>query len=169
MSTAIDCIVPGARITRDYAEALLKDIPPAQFARIPKGVHTNHPAWVYGHLSVYPDRVLQFIGRPELAKPRADFDPLFENKTQPKDDPGQSIYPPMAEITGHYFDRTDAVIDALCSTPDSALDQPNPIEQMADRFPTVGAMTNFMLGAHSMMHLGQISTWRRVMGLGPCM
>ena len=169
MPTIAEYIVPSALTSRAYAEAILKGVAPAQFARIPKGVHTNHPAWVYGHLSTYPDKLLPMIGRPELAKPREDFDPLFANKTEPKDDPNNTIYPPMDVITKHYFDRTDALINALRAAPDEALAKPNPMTQMADRFPTVGAMTDFMLGAHTMMHLGQISAWRRMMGLGPCM
>jgi hypothetical protein len=32
--------------------------------------------------------------------------------------------------------------------------------------PTVGAAVNFMLGGHLQMHLGQVSAWRRAMGLG---
>jgi hypothetical protein len=33
-------------------------------------------------------------------------------------------------------------------------------------FPTVGGAVNFLCGGHNMMHLGQISTWRRAAGLG---
>jgi hypothetical protein len=33
-------------------------------------------------------------------------------------------------------------------------------------FPTIGGAVNFLLVGHVQMHLGQVSTWRRVMGLG---
>jgi hypothetical protein len=32
--------------------------------------------------------------------------------------------------------------------------------------PTIGAVANFLLSAHHMMHLGQVSAWRRAVGLG---
>lgn len=172
MGRIADAILPSARTTRAYAERLLKDVQPAQFARLAKGVESNHPAWIFGHLSIYPDRVLEMLGRPELAKPREGFEKIFgagASAEPMRDDPSGSIYPDMESITAYYFDRTDAVISALAETSDEQLQKPNPNERMADRFPTVGAMTDFMLGAHSMMHFGQLSTWRRIMGLGPCM
>ncbi len=168
-NTAASTILPAAHRTRGYAEAILKGIQPKDFAREPKGIHTNHPAWVFGHLSTYPDWMLQIIGKPELAKPRDGFEALFANKTESKDDPAGTIYPAMETITAHYFERTDAILKALAETDDATLAQPNPSEGMKDRFPTVGSMINFMLGAHSMMHFGQISTWRRIMGLGSAM
>jgi hypothetical protein len=38
--------------------------------------------------------------------------------------------------------------------------------RMTELFPTLGSLYNFYVGGHMMMHLGQISTWRRMMGLG---
>ena len=36
-------------------------------------------------------------------------------------------------------------------------------------FPTtLGRLTKFMCCSHTMMHLGQVSMWRRAMGLGSC-
>jgi hypothetical protein len=32
-------------------------------------------------------------------------------------------------------------------------------------FPFVGLAINFMLNNHNMMHVGQVSAWRRAMGL----
>ena len=167
--TVASTIIPAARTSRGLGEALLKGIKPADFAREPKGVHTNHPAWVFGHLSIYPDWMLGMIGKPELAKPRDGFDKLFANPTESKDDPTGNIYPPMETITAHYFERMDAIIKAIAETDDAVFAQPNPSEAMKDRFPTVGAMVNFMLGSHCMMHLGQVSAWRRIMGLGSAM
>jgi hypothetical protein len=38
---------------------------------------------------------------------------------------------------------------------------------MRDLFPTIGAAINFYLIGHVQVHLGQISAWRRGMGLPP--
>ena len=34
------------------------------------------------------------------------------------------------------------------------------------RFPTKGAALGFYVGGHFMMHMGQLSAWRRAMGMG---
>ncbi|MEY4102879.1 MAG: hypothetical protein RL461_81, partial [Planctomycetota bacterium] len=38
-----------------------------------------------------------------------------------------------------------------------------------ERFPVLGQAVLFLCNNHQMMHLGQISAWRRVMGLGSAM
>ena len=44
---------------------------------------------------------------------------------------------------------------------------PNPSGgRMTELFPTLGSMHAFYTGGHIMMHLGQISAWRRMQGLG---
>lgn len=161
-------VLPAARLTRGYAETILKGIKPEDFARMPKGAQTNHPAWVYGHLAIYPDNLLEMLGRKDLAKPDARFKELFDNGTPCKDDPSGSIYPKMEVITARYFERTDAAIKALAEADDGALTK-TLTDDWAKSFPTVGSRFDFLLGGHSMMHLGQISAWRRMMGLPSAM
>ena len=56
----------------------------------------------------------------------------------------------------------------LRETGDDAFQQPNPMPApMSDRFPTLGSLHTFYSGGHLMMHLGQISAWRRMIGLSP--
>ena len=43
----------------------------------------------------------------------------------------------------------------------------NPNERMRAKFPTNGAMLAFYVGGHFMLHMGQLSAWRRAVGLGP--
>ena len=55
---------------------------------------------------------------------------------------------------------------ALRSTPDETFDRPNPAEgRMRELFPTIGSVQTFYCGGHMMMHLGQLSAWRRMLGL----
>lgn len=164
-----DLIAAPARLTRGYAELVAKDIPAEQFARIPQGVNTNHPAWIFGHLSLYPDKVLSLIERDDLASPRDDFESLFNAKSECRDDPDGSIYPPKDEITSHFFARTDAVCAALAEADDETLAKPNTVGPDPQTLNTVGAFANFLMTSHAMLHLGQVSAWRRMMGLGPCM
>lgn len=160
-------ILPGAKLVRGYAEGMLKDVKPSDFGRLARGVQSNHPAWVYGHLSVYPDRIAEMIGRKDLARPDERYTALFANKTESVDDPAGTIYPPMKEITDRFFTLTDAVMAAVAETPDEVMLRPITGDSMADRLPTVGSRVVFLLQGHPMSHLGQVSAWRRFMGLGP--
>lgn len=168
MGQISNAIVPAAKLTRGYAETLLNGIKPGDFARLPAGVSTNHPAWVYGHLAIYPDMLLEMVDRKDLARPDETLKSLFGNGTPCKDDPNGSIYPAMEAITKRYFERTDAAIAALAEIGDDALTK-TLTDEWAKSFPTVGSRFDFLLGGHSMMHLGQISAWRRMMGLPSAM
>ncbi len=165
MSVAVSSILPGAKLVLGYAQALLKDVQPEQFARLARGVQSNHPAWVYGHLAAYPDRCLELLGRKELIRPDERFSALFANKTVCVDDPDGKTYPPMEEITSRFFSRTDAMLAAVAETTDEILARVITGDGMSDRLPTVGSRVCFLTGAHPMSHLGQVSAWRRMMGL----
>lgn len=165
MSVAVSSIVPGAKLVLAYAQALLKDVKPEQFARLARGVHSNHPAWVFGHLAIYPDRCIELLGRKDLMRPDERFNTLFANKSPCIDDADGKVYPPMSEITERFFSRSDALLIALGETKDEVLAKVITGDGMADRLPTVGSRICFLTGAHPMSHLGQVSAWRRFMGL----
>ena len=157
------------------AEAMLKDIKPEQFARKPRfgdtTVNTNHPAFVYGHLATYPARIAAALGLdlPATQMP-AHYADLFAAGKECQDDPEGKIYPPMQEITEKFFAAYRAVAAEVPNISDEALARPNPAEgRMKEMFPTIGALTNFLLTSHVMMHLGQVSAWRRCFGLGSAM
>lgn len=169
MSTATESIVPPGRLTRMYAEKVLSGIKPEQFARKPKGVDANHPAWVVGHLAIYPERVLEMLDRKDLVKPFPWNEKLFDAASKCEDDPNGTIYPPMEEMTSRLYESMDRLLGALAEADDKALGRQNPSEKMRDMIPTVGGMASFLVGPHPMMHFGQVSTWRRAMGYGPCM
>jgi len=176
MGHIAEIIVAGARGTRGYVERLLKDIQPGQFARLPRFetadkptvIQTNHAAWNYGHLAIYPARVLEMAGLngSHLVAP-AGFEDLFKDGTVCQDDPNGTIYPPMAAITAHYFKAHDAAIEAVAALDDAKLSASTADEKARVNFPIIGARINFMLNNHIMMHAGQISAWRRCMGLAP--
>jgi len=157
---------------RGYAERLLKDVPDHMYARKPtwglggKEIDTNHPAWVFGHLALYPPRIVQMLGG-SVEPPPAAFEPLFKNGAPCLDDPRGTVYPSMAAINAEFFRQTDAALAALAKATDKQLEAPTPDETARKHFPTVGEMCLFMLNNHVAMHLGQISAWRRCMGLPP--
>jgi uncharacterized damage-inducible protein DinB len=59
------------------------------------------------------------------------------------------------------------MLDAVESMDDAILLTPTAHEGYAKIFPVTGPTLIFMLNNHTMMHLGQVSTWRRCMGLPP--
>lgn len=169
MGKVSSVIVPAAKVCLGYADLLLKDINPADFARKPKGIDTNHPAFCYGHLAVYPDRLLEMVGRPELAAPDQQFVDMFSAGKECIDDPTNAKHPPMEAIVARFRQRHAAVLPVIAETPDEVFERPNPNEKMRDRLPTIGVTALFLLGPHLMIHLGQVSAWRRCMGLGGVM
>ena len=162
----------SAQLGLGYAQRLLTDIKSEQFARFAtagdKVIESNHPAFIFGHLSLYGCRVVKCAGLDASSvEPSEEFIRLFSHEAKCIDDANGSIYPSMDEITSAFFDSHRAAIDALNQTPDEVFDKENSNERMKEKFPTEGAMMGFYVGGHVMMHIGQLSAWRRAVGLGP--
>lgn len=154
-----------------YAEKMLKGVQPERFGRFaaPGGtpVVSNHPAFVYGHLSLYAPKVLVQLGHPAPSVPEL-FELAFSQNASCRDDVDGDLYPPMDEVLSFFREGYRMVTAALRSIPDEVLDQPNPAEgRMRELFPTIGSVQNLYCGGHMMMHIGQLSAWRRMEGLGP--
>ncbi|MFV0442252.1 MAG: DinB family protein [Planctomycetaceae bacterium] len=166
-------IADSLQLSLNYAERLLKEVSAEQFARLaaPGGqvVQSNHPAFVYGHLSLYGSRIVEQLGGDAAPlAPSAQILTRCSEDAQCQDDPQGSIYPPMSEITTAFFNGYKAAMTTLRAAPDEALQSPNPAGgRMAELFPTIGSVQTFYCGGHIMMHLGQISAWRRMQGLPP--
>ncbi len=173
MNRISSIIAPGAKLSLMYAERLLAGVTPDVFARFarPGGtvVQSNHPAFVIGHLSLYPVRVTEYLKMPAGATAfPAGYESLFKFGVECRDDADGTIYPPMSSMTTFFFDAYRAAIAAVESAPDEVFDGPNPAEgRLRDLFPTVGAALNFYLVGHVQVHLGQFSAWRRAAGLPP--
>lgn len=154
-----------------YSERLLAGIPAEQFGKFAdfgdRVVESNHPAFILGHLSLYPCRVVVDLGKDATAvTPSDNFVKLFNKEAKCVHDADGTIYPAMEEIVKAFrlaYERATEVLDAAS---DSAFQTPNSNEAMRAKFPTTGAMHTFYMGGHFMVHMGQLSAWRRMMGLG---
>jgi len=162
-------IADSLQLVLKYAEVLLKDVQPESFGRFAtsdgKSVESNHPAFIYGHLTLYARTILKELGHSPESLPAA-FEENFAKGCVCQDDVDGNL-PEMKIITDHFFDSWNEAMKALREADDGTLQQPNPNENMAKRFPTLGSGHNFYAGGHNMMHMGQMSAWRRMMGLGP--
>ena len=163
-------IADSLQLSLGSAERLLRDVPAERVPRFasPGGVAvaSNHPAFIYGHLSLYAPKILRLIGHPAPSVPD-QFELRFSKDAQCVDDPDLDLYPAMREVVEFFTEGHRMVSAALRSTGDDALQQPNPAEgRMKELFPTIGSAQAFYCGGHMMMHLGQMSAWRRMEGLG---
>jgi hypothetical protein len=158
--------------TKDLADALLTGITAEQFARMPvadgKTINTNHGAFVCGHLSIYPKMILGILGLDASAiENPANFDELFMHGVDCQDDPNGDIYPSMDAIVKHFHSAHETVIKAIQGLDDDTLNAPfTGDDWYVEMAGTPAALCVFMLHAHYMFHLGQLSAWRRCMGLG---
>lgn len=165
-------IADSAKISLSYAQRMLAGIEPTRFARFATvggvAVTSNHPAFVYGHLSLYACRVVEQLGGDATAiKPSDEFVAAFSHTATCVDDPDGTVYPPMGEITERVLTGYQLAIDTLLNADDALFLVPNVNEAMRSKFATNGSMQAFYVGGHVMIHMGQVSAWRRMMGLGP--
>lgn len=171
MGTIGEIIVAGHRRTQGYAQRLLKDVTPAMFAR--KAVvgatviESNHAAFVFGHLCLYPQRIAAAIGKPSaVPEIPPTWEALFKDGTPCQDDAQGTIYPSMNEVVGAYTKGYEAIASAVLALSDAELSQPTPIERYREFLPVVGGLAMFMMNNHIAVHMGQVSAWRRCLGLG---
>ena len=165
-------IAQAGAMTVVYGEGLLKDLKKETFARKPvangKTIDCNHPAWVYGHLALYASRVCEWAGIPKGPTEIPEgWEALFKNGTPSTDDAVGNIFPPMETITSHFINGHKYVLSKLPEIDDAVFAKPNPLTgRMAEMTPSLGGVIAFLMTGHPMSHLGQVSTWRRCMGLG---
>ena len=84
---------------------------------------------------------------------------------EPKDDPNAYGSPEacLAELA-----RVHALLAGSFEAADDALlSSPFPKEEWRSFFPTLGDMAFYMLCHHEGYHLGQLSQWRRAVGMAP--
>ncbi len=173
---AADLIVQPAKMTRGYCEKLAKGITADMAARKPRWgwdgheIDCNHASFIFGHLAIYPSRIFTLAGKDAKA---VAIDPKIEVLCKAGatcvDDPHASIYPHIEKLVSLFFNGYDKCVEVAAKMDDKLLASPHPDPAVRERFPTIGAATNFLINNHVMMHMGQLSTWRRAMGLPSAM
>jgi DinB superfamily len=171
MSSQISYIIPSAKQMLNYSQSLLVGITEDIFARKPRtetGVlQLNHPAFNYGHLSIYPALILEMLNLPyEDLSVTDSYKQLFKNGAECLDDPEAKIYPSMKEITDKFTNSYNSLLERIPNATLQALNDVTPGERVA-RFPVKGAFLAHLITSHLAVHLGQVSAWRRAMKLPP--
>lgn len=157
----ISAVVHVYAINLGYTKKLVADLSDAQMIAQPVAGQTmNHATWVLGHLCMASNGAGVMLGLPP-AVPEA-WGALFGMKSTPLAD--GSRYPGKAELLSTLESLHErASIRVLKATLDE-LGQPSP-ERARARFPSVGDFVAFLMTSHESTHLGQLSAWRRAMGL----
>src|SRR5262249_32436995 len=92
-----------------------------------------------------------------------DWIGLFNLASKPTDD--RTLYPAKAALWEAYEKSYQRIVDAVrsASAEDMAREFPNP--KLRESLPTVGVAMIHILTSHQGQHLGQLSAWRRALGL----
>jgi hypothetical protein len=157
-----------ARCTYDmmlgYGQKLVADVPDDQMCAQPvPGRILNHPAFLLGHLAwVNDSRASALSGQTIGAAAKPEWKELFGMGAKPSAD--RARYPSKADLVKAFEEAHAHLGEAAAKATPDALAQPTP-EPMRARFPTVGHMLLGLMTAHFATHLGQLSAWRRAMGL----
>ncbi|MEM1353615.1 MAG: DinB family protein [Planctomycetota bacterium] len=146
-----------------YGEMLLDDIAPEDAYKLicDGGVS---PAWIMGHLGFVANRIIAMGG----GEPKIDFDvwqPHFGGNSKPTGEQGDM--PSWDEILGVWRTGHADLAALMPSVSPELLASENPNERIRPGLPTVEDFLGFVLTGHEGMHLGQLSTWRRVQGRPP--
>lgn len=156
-----------------YIHRLLKDIPAERFGRLaaPGGtpIPSNHPAFIVGHLSLYPQKTLEFLGMDTSpVQPPSHYEELFSKLAQCQDDSEGSIYPHRDEIVATFDQGYQVAIEAVRNASVEQFAQDNPVDSpLRKSCPTLGDLLTFYLTNHIAIHAGQMSAWRRMEGMSP--
>jgi hypothetical protein len=145
-----------------YCRMLVGDIADERMAEQPlPGV--NHPAWVLGHLAFSADRARWLLGA-EKEFPAA-WVALFGPGSKPNASRGD--YPPREELLRAVEEGFERARQMAAAVPPERLAQPNPNPYTKEGLPTLRDAVAFLLTGHLGVHLGQLSMWRRMLGLPP--
>ncbi len=146
-----------------YGESLLNGIDSEEATTLICEGGVN-PAWIIGHLGLVANNALHMLG----GSPSIDVDrykSLFSGGTQVSTDP--AAYPAWDELLKTWREGHAAVVAAAADVSDAVLDAPNPIDAFRKNLPTTRDFLGFVLTGHEAVHLGQLTTWRRVQGQPP--
>jgi hypothetical protein len=146
----------------NYARLLSADIDEARMAEQP-AAGMNHPAWILGHLAICTDYAAKVLG---LEKQCPDqWHKQFGPGSTPTSD--RSAYPSKAELLAALAAGHERIAAAALNADPKRMASPHKVDIAFVKvwMPTLGDLLAHLMTTHPASHLGQLSAWRRTMGL----
>jgi hypothetical protein len=146
----------------DFLHEQVADVAESDMTAQPNGI-VNHPAWILGHLA-YASQLLGGVVGLRAWLP-ADWPERFGTGSVPVADAGR--YESKADLLAILRDAQARMTEAVERADDAYLDRVFPVESYRDVFPTIRHSLTQVLVGHASFHVGQLSVWRKAMGLPP--
>lgn len=146
----------------DFLREQVAEVAAADIVAQPNGI-VNHPAWVMGHLAYVSQLLGDVIGLPQWLPD--EWAERFGTGSVPVADAG--LYETKDDALVILEDARSRITHAVEQLNDSRLDEPFPDESYRDVFPTISHFLTQVLVGHTANHVGQLSVWRRAMGMRP--
>ncbi len=151
--------------TRNMTLKLVADLTDDQLVQQP-APKVNHPAWVLGHLLQVENAFLSLVtSHPMPDWINDEWKATYGQKSEPVAD--KSKYKPKSFYVERLAAVREQIIAGLKAMTPADFQKPHPDPARRDRFPTIGHAVMLYGTWHEAYHAGQLSTWRRVLGLPP--
>lgn len=145
-----------------HCQMLVGDIADERMTEQPHA-GVNHPAWILGHLAWAADGALAMLGAQKLLP--EEWKTLFASGSKPS--ASRATYPSKDELLRAIEEGyLQARQKAAAATPEQ-LSRPTTSPRLKQTLPTFKEMVTFLLTGHMGVHLGQLSSWRRMLDLPP--
>ena len=144
-----------------YAKQILADIDDSSMCQQPMGL--NHPAWLLLHLATAADYASSLLGGQGICP--EGWNALADTKkplTQTRSD-----YPSKEELIKTFEAAFRNAADLYEKSSEDDLGKLQKLGFFETELPTVRDMATFLIIAHTNLHLGQLSAWRRATGKAP--
>ena len=123
----------------------------------------NHPAWILGHLAYSADGAVGVLGGDKMLT--AEWVSRFGPGSQPT--AIRSDYPSKEDLLREFEGRFEKARELAAAAHPDRLGRRNPHPRLRGGLPTVRDLVALLLTGHLGVHLGQLSMWRRAIGLSP--
>lgn len=153
-------VLPAAFVNVGYAKKLVADIPEEKMCLQP-APGMNHAAWQLGHLAFVFDSMIKVFSVKGTMS--AEWYELFKAGSQPHSD--RSKYPAKDALLREYEQNFRRLVDAVASAAPETFDREFPNPKLRTMLPTIGVAMVHVLTTHQGIHLGQLSAWRRALGM----
>jgi len=153
-----DALLAAYQLNLAYGRLLARDIAAEQMCAQPHA-GMNHPAWVFGHLTMAGHSALRVLGHDEPAP--EGWAALFKRGSLPC---GDAAYPSKDELLAAWERTHERVAMELPDVDEAVLTPANDVI-MQELLPTRADLLAHLMTTHESIHLGQLSAWRRALGM----